>query len=83
MRRRDLLRLASAAGAYFTMQEARAEIGRTPIEVRLKPAVEVIGRPAGRLALADRMAFYKTPAVSVALMAVSYTHLTLPTNREV
>jgi len=68
VRRRDLLRLASAAGAYFTMQEARAEIGRTPIEVRLKPAVEVIGRPAGRLALADRMAFYKTPAVSVALM---------------
>src|SRR5690349_3488789 len=62
--------LASPSHVHSMLTKDSASIERTNTEVQLKlrPAIEVIGKPARHWALAERMAYWHVPGVSIAVI---------------
>ena len=68
---RDFLRSVDQTLGAVSVGEARGQTTESRVTqalAGLRPGIEVTGRPPVRWSLAERMAFYKVPGVSIALV---------------
>jgi CubicO group peptidase (beta-lactamase class C family) len=65
MRRRDFVHAAS----FFFATGASAEDRASRVESGLRPGIQITGRPEQRWHIADRMAHYKVPGLSISVIS--------------